>query len=505
MKNKTTAKMALVALCLITPMLSMGEQETNEARNPVKAIPAGHISHRERKPPAQFDGHIQILDPRATAPNTRRGPQALPGQSEGQAEATSDAVDLGPADLIDLAVVAEHSKDSRAAYTVSGIRHAELSRPSPGATLTSVQRFEWTEGGNAQQYWLWVGSCRNCTDLFDQSTGLERSRLVSVPSDGRIVHASLFTEIGGEWYWEDYTFRAASGAQPATITSPTPGATLTANQSFSWSAGAGVSEYWLSVGRCKLCGDLYDRSAGQSRSATVPLPIDGRVLYVTVWSSIGGEWFDREYQYRAGIPAPPPPTPTATIRVTNWLGYPIEIFVNNTRIGTAAAASLDVSPTPGVFTRTYSPPPNSIQLSYVMTQPVIDGEKKGIPVNGSYSKIDGPRGTYSFTADNVFTSSTIFMPLITNRLGNDRFMEVNAGRSTRNDCDCKIANNATNFRGGYYYLSNNSNVRLWERGFIGIGAGYFFAGEDANGTVSSGGRLPARVDAKTGYFRWVAR
>ncbi len=435
-----------------------------------------------------------------------RGPRGLfPSLEPATQDEQSDVVNIGAgaAELVNVEVVSALDKTGeRFANTALGIQHAELAQPKAGEVLQRVERFEWSEGDKAEMYWLWVGSCRDCTDLFDQSTGLERSRLVNIPTDGRSIYVTLFTQVGGQWYWQDYSFRASSGSQPATMASPSSGATLSASQTFSWNSGSGVTEYWLSAGTCKQCGDIYDRSTGQTRSATVVFPTNGRVIYVTLWSLIGGQWIDREYEYRAPSPAPPA---TATIRVTNYLHYPIEIFVNNTRVGTAAGASLANSPVPGVFTRTYDPPPASIQVTFVMVQPSIDGKKVGIPVNGSFPRVSQPRGTYNWTATNVFSASTIFMPLISNRLGEDRYLEVNAGRSTHSDCACKVADNVTNFRAGYYYLTSNSNVRLWERGLFGIGVGYWLAGEDADGKVSSGGRLTTRVDARTGYFRWVPR
>lgn len=501
---KAAPGVAMAAMFLQAVMPAAAMEEDGGAKEMVVAV--GRRPHLERKAPAVFDGRVE-LQVEEQRPEIHHGPRSLfPSLELATAPAVDDDVlhvRGDAAELVDVDVVTATEKTAeRMANTLSGVTHAELTQPKAGEVLDRVQRFQWSEGGKAQMYWLWVGSCRDCTDLFDQSTGLELTRLVNIPGDGRTVYVTLFTQVGGEWYWEDYSFRASSGSQPATLTSPTAGATLTASQQFVWNAGSGVSEYWLSVGTCKQCGDLYDKSAGSTRTATVPFAANGRVVYVTLWSLIGGQWFDREYEYRAPSVAPPA---TATIRITNYLHYPIEIFVNNAKVGTAAGASLDTTPVPGVYTRTYSPAPSSIQVTFVMVQPTVEGARAGVPVNGSFPRVSQPKGTYNWTATNVFSASTIFMPLISNRLGEDRYLEVNAGRSTHKDCGCKVANNVTNFRAGYYFLTSNSNVRLWQRGLFGIGIDYWLAGEDANGTVSAGGRLTTRVDSRTGYFRWVPR
>ncbi|HSC71939.1 MAG TPA: hypothetical protein VLH58_11330, partial [Candidatus Methylomirabilis sp.] len=83
---------------------------------------------------------------------------------------------------------------------------------------------------------------------------------------------------------------------------PTPGTTLSgASVTFTWSAGTGVTEYWLAVGTSPGMGDLYSASQGAAASATVAgLPTDGRFLYVRLESRVGGVWqTPRDYPYRA--------------------------------------------------------------------------------------------------------------------------------------------------------------------------------------------------------------
>jgi serine protease len=104
--------------------------------------------------------------------------------------------------------------------------------------------------------------------------------------------------------FNDYTDQVAAG-RPV-MTGPPPGSTLSGDSpTFAWSAGVGVSEYWLFVGSFAYGGaDLYNQSAGTNLSAALSgLPIDGRTLYVRLWSLISGNWVSNDYTYKA-LPGP---------------------------------------------------------------------------------------------------------------------------------------------------------------------------------------------------------
>lgn len=86
----------------------------------------------------------------------------------------------------------------------------------------------------------------------------------------------------------------------AVITSPGPGNTLsTSSPTFRWTAGAGVSRYWLQIGTTPGGKDLYDSINGTAGLyATVSgMRADGIKIYVTLWSKIGDEWRQKAYVY----------------------------------------------------------------------------------------------------------------------------------------------------------------------------------------------------------------
>jgi hypothetical protein len=85
----------------------------------------------------------------------------------------------------------------------------------------------------------------------------------------------------------------------AQMISPIDGSSLYPTQAFTWSAGDGVDDYFLEIGSCFECNDLLSENEGQNLSRTVPLPVDGRSIFVTLFSLIDGNWYSLDYQYQA--------------------------------------------------------------------------------------------------------------------------------------------------------------------------------------------------------------
>ncbi len=77
----------------------------------------------------------------------------------------------------------------------------------------------------------------------------------------------------------------------AVMTIPALGSTFTSSSvTFNWSAGTGVTSYWLDVGTSLGSGNLSN-GATTSLSRTVNfLPVDGRTIYVRLWSFQGSAW-----------------------------------------------------------------------------------------------------------------------------------------------------------------------------------------------------------------------
>ena len=157
-----------------------------------------------------------------------------------------------------------------------------------------------------------LGTTPDGSQLWGGSTGTATSRTISgLPTDGRTVYARIQSYKGGVWPASYATYATGGGGTPtatptpsaspaptptpsdiAQIVSPAPGSHLgSSTVTFTWSAGTGVSEYWLSVGTSLNGSQLWGGSTGTSRSVTVGgLPTDGRTVYVRIQSHKNGAW-----------------------------------------------------------------------------------------------------------------------------------------------------------------------------------------------------------------------
>jgi len=104
----------------------------------------------------------------------------------------------------------------------------------------------------------------------------------------------------GAWQHTDATYTAAGGTTPA-LTSPAAGSTLSgASQTFTWTAGTGISSFWLYLGSVAGGKDLLEQSLGSGSSVTATgLPTDGRIIYATLWWWANGGWEHADATYTA--------------------------------------------------------------------------------------------------------------------------------------------------------------------------------------------------------------
>ena len=182
---------------------------------------------------------------------------------------------------------------------------AILTSPAQGGELeaTSVT-FAWSAGNNVTSYKLLVGSTQGGNDFYDSGDITSRSATVSeLPDDGSSVYVTLFSTIDGSEDSNEYTFRAyrseAYRPIPSAMTSPEAGSTFTsASVTFEWDAGSMVSSNWIYAGSEAGANSLYSSSIS-GNTVTIDLPIDGRDIYIRLWSYTEDGWLYRDYQYTA--------------------------------------------------------------------------------------------------------------------------------------------------------------------------------------------------------------
>jgi hypothetical protein len=365
---------------------------------------------------------------------------------------------------------------------------AELTSPAYGVTLAPVQTFTWTAGTGVTEYYLWIGSCHDCTDLLDQDEGLNKTQTVALPVDGRRIYATLFSWIDGNWYWVDYQFNAASSAGvAATLTSPANGSTLSSPQTFTWSAGYLVTDYYLWIGSCPGCNDIVNEDENQNLSRTLTLPAGGATVYLTLFSYIQGNWFYWQYEFQEATGQP------VRVFVDNELGYALNVYINGNAVGSVDAFNTQYADATVA----------SLTVSFELIQPTLNGKALGDPVSGYFQRIDNPSGDYTFTVNNQIGNDFYMLPEISNDTGTGLDIDVNAGLTAENKCYCSAPAYTQNVTAGYYQLFSNSNVRLYITGRNYTGP-YEFFGEDSNGEIASSGLLYKFAAANSGIVHLVA-
>jgi len=484
---------SLVPLTYAQDVPGTSVRRIDEALNRRETIAAGLAGQPVRKLPRLFDPSLVVPAPLNKAPGlqghiARKEPQTLQARIDPATAVVNIASRPSFVELTDAARIRGGSQPSShaqakdlTAHVTSGDPRAFLSSPVDGSTLAPVQNFTWTAGYQPQDYWIWIGSCQDCSDVLYQDLALAQSVNAYLPIDGRVLFVTLFTEYAGNWYWVDYQFTAGSfQPSPAQMISPANGATLAPTQTFTWTAGAYVEQYYLWIGNCQDCNDILNESENQNFSRTVSLPADGRTIYMSLFSYIGGQWYWYDYQYRAANVQ----FYTPRIYITNNLDYAINLMVNGNVIGSVSAQN----------TQYADVTVSSLSVSFALVQPTLSGTALGDPMTGIFQTIYNPSGSYSFTVDTQIGQQLYFEPLIANRTGVPLLIDVNGGLAAENRCNCDAPAGSTNVGTGYYKLFSNGNVRLFRSDSNYTGP-YLFWGTDSTGSVSSGGTLPGYVDS----------
>ncbi len=166
----------------------------------------------------------------------------------------------------------------------------------------AITTFDWSTGTGVTSYALWIGSTPGAYDLHASLEGTNRTRQVTLPTDGRTIYLTVWSLISGGYQGSHYIFFAHNSAQTkAVLTAPNPAFLFgSATENFTWSAGAGATQYALWIGSTPGGYDIYGGAEGTNLAKTVTtLPSDGRPVYVKLWSFLSGAWQGNEYIFNA--------------------------------------------------------------------------------------------------------------------------------------------------------------------------------------------------------------
>ncbi len=98
------------------------------------------------------------------------------------------------------------------AYNV-GTALGVMQTPTPGSTLSgNVATFTWSAGSGATAYWVDIGSTMNGNNYYQSGNlgNVLTTTVYSLPADGSQIYVTLWSLVGGQWYYNEYTYTSGS-------------------------------------------------------------------------------------------------------------------------------------------------------------------------------------------------------------------------------------------------------------------------------------------------------
>ena len=183
-----------------------------------------------------------------------------------------------------------------------------MTAPTPGSVLTgSSVTFDWTAGSGASAYWIDIGSTAGGHDIYSSGSlgNVLTTTVNGLPTDGSTIYVTLYSQIGGTWSGNAYTYTALNATSGlATMQTPTNNSTLSGNAvTFTWSSDSNATGYWVDVSTVGPGGNDLDSSGNLGTALTETiynLPANGSTIYVTLYSYVGGQWLSNAYTYVSG-------------------------------------------------------------------------------------------------------------------------------------------------------------------------------------------------------------
>jgi hypothetical protein len=189
-------------------------------------------------------------------------------------------------------------------------RRAAITSPANNSVFTTESvAFTWIASiPSASVYTLSFGSAQGLKDLGSYSSTTAGSYTHRLPTNALPVWVRLSWLTGGVTYYDDYSYTAANiTVTPAVMTSPASGATLTGNDTFTWTASTPAADYYvlcfasnlanITAGTCDLGGFNNYLTPLALTYTKVGLPADGAAVYVRLKSFVMGKWYDKDYTY----------------------------------------------------------------------------------------------------------------------------------------------------------------------------------------------------------------
>jgi hypothetical protein len=107
------------------------------------------------------------------------------------------------------------------------------------------------------------------------------------------------------WLFNSYLFQGCTGCPPinkdiAQMQSPSSGTTLDSSTvRFTWAPVAGAQQYFLDLSSSPGSRDIFAGYVDIDSGLVTGIPVDGRTIYVRLWTNINGVWLYNAYSYTA--------------------------------------------------------------------------------------------------------------------------------------------------------------------------------------------------------------
>ena len=294
-----------------------------------------------------------------------------------------------------MAAASGHANSAVATAIYSVHCLATLTSPTQGATFDGAsETFTWVPVAGATSYTLYLGSSVGAGNLLDAHTTATTITADYLPVNGQTVYARLYTSFNGVWKYTDSTFTAHG---PATLTSPTHGATFDgAIETFTWAPIIGATSYTLYLGSTGVgSGNLLDAHTTSTTVTATQLPINGMPVYARLWTNVNGVWKYTDSTFNAHSPAMlTSPTQGGTLdgasQTFTWNGIAgvtsYSLYLGSTGVG--AGNLLDAHTTATTVTATHLPVNGGTIYARLFTN-----------VNGTWNYIDSHHRGQSGDAD----------------------------------------------------------------------------------------------------------
>jgi hypothetical protein len=181
-----------------------------------------------------------------------------------------------------------------------------ISNPAATTITTSSATITWTTNVAASSQVSYGATAAYGSSASDGALVTSHGLALTGLNPSTTYHYRITSTAGTAASTGDLTFVTPIPSVPAQLVSPVPGSSFTADsQTFTWSAGAGVTSYRLMVGRALGGQDIYSGPAVTSLSSVVAgLPANGAWVWVRLQSRIDSAWLSADYNFRAFTSTP---------------------------------------------------------------------------------------------------------------------------------------------------------------------------------------------------------